>query len=122
MLSENSDIPITPRVGEHNAHRLMKKGAKVYFFTGGFHHSKIMLVDSSISFFGSANLNSRSLSFDYECNLLVADKATTNSLQQIFETDKKNRCWLLTPDTWKTKFSKKRRFNAWFWQWLAPLL
>ena len=81
MVSQKSDIPVTPRVVEYNAHKLMKAGAKVYFFTGGFHHSKIMMVDSLYAFVGSANLNSRSLSFDYECNMLVADRYTTAQLQ-----------------------------------------
>lgn len=122
MVSKLSDIPITPRVVEHNTHRLMKKGADVYFFLGGFHHSKIMMIDGEATFVGSSNLNSRSLSFDYECNLLVADKATTAQFQRIFTEDKINRCFKLTPQTWKSEFSKKHRFGAWFFQFLTPFL
>jgi len=122
MVSSSSDIPITPRAVEHTVHRLMKRGARVYFFDGGFHHSKIMMVDGRFAYVGSANLNSRSLSFDYECNLLVADAPSTHELQSIFETDKAERCWELTPQTWKSQFSKKRRFAAWFWQFLTPFL
>lgn len=122
IVSAKSDIPITPRIVEHNAHRLMKKGVKVYFFEGGFHHSKIMMVDSVYSFIGSANLDSRSLSFDYECNLLIDDKPTTKVLQTIFNKDRDEKCWLLTPKTWKEKFKPSRRFAAWFWQWLTPFV
>ena len=61
MVSENSDIPITPRVVEYTVRKLQKKGANVYFYRGGFHHSKIMTVDGLYSFLGSANLNARSL-------------------------------------------------------------
>ena len=122
MISSKSDIPITPRVVEHNAHRLMKKGARVYVFEGGFHHSKIMMVDRKYSFVGSANLNSRSLSFDYECNLLIADESSTEELRSIFDDDRRTRCWELTPETWKKNFSSGRRFGAWFWQILTPFL
>lgn len=122
MVSAKSDIPITPRIVEHNAHRLMKAGATVYFFEGGFHHSKIMMADSCLAFMGSANLNSRSLSFDYECNLLIADDAATKQLLHLFDTDKTTRCWRLTPATWKSKFSRKRRRAAWFWQFLTPFV
>ena len=66
MVSAKSDIPITPRIVEYTVHKLMKSGAKIWFFEGGFHHSKIMMIDGLYSFLGSANLNSRSLSFDYE--------------------------------------------------------
>ncbi len=121
MVSDKSDIPITPRVVEHCVHRLMKRGASVYMYTGGFHHSKIMMVDSVVSFVGSANLNSRSLRYDYECNVLVCDRRATSVLQQIFETDKQTRCYQLTPEAWRT-YSRSRRFAAWFYQILAPFL
>ena len=122
MISSKSDIPITPRVVEHNAHRLMKKGARVFVFEGGFHHSKILMVDGRYAFVGSANLNSRSLSNDYECNLLVADEDSTEELRRIFDEDRREKCWELTPETWKKNFSPGRRFAAWFWQFLTPFL
>ena len=121
MVSATSDIPVTPRAVEHEVHRLMKKGAKVYMYTGGFHHSKIMMVDSCMSFVGSANLNSRSLSWDYECNLLIADRPTTLAFQQIFEEDKQTRCFVLDEKAWKS-FSKSRRFQCWIFQFLTPFL
>ncbi|MBR1713238.1 MAG: cardiolipin synthase [Alloprevotella sp.] len=122
MISSKSDIPITPRIVEHNAHRLMKHGARVYVFEGGFHHSKIMMVDGRLAFVGSTNLNSRSLRYDYECNLLVADAPSTQGLQNIFREDSAARCWLLTPETWKKNFKPGRRFAAWFWQFLGPFV
>lgn len=121
MVSEKSDIPITPRIVEHNVRQLMKAGAKIYFFQGGFHHSKIMMADSVCSFIGSANLNSRSLSFDYECNLFIADKATTSELQEIFETDKQTRCFLLTPERWKS-FPRMHRLQGRIFRILAPVV
>ena len=121
MVSAKSDIPVTPRVVEYNVHQLMKLGAKIYFFEGGFHHSKIMMVDSTFAFVGSANLNSRSLSFDYECNLLIADAPTTHELQRIFETDRRQRCFLLTPERWAS-FPRRYRRQGWWFHFLAPLL
>ena len=121
MVSEKSDIPITPRIVEYNVHKLMKAGIKVYFFQGGFHHSKIMMVDSTYSFVGSANLNSRSLSFDYECNLLINDPYTTQELQSIFYFDRDNRCFLLTPERWK-QWSKWRRAKGWLLHFLTPFV
>lgn len=122
MISSKSDIPITPRIVEHNAHRLMKAGVRIFVFEGGFHHSKIMMVDNSFAYVGSANLNSRSLVYDYECNLLVADECATEELISIFENDRSRHCWELTPETWKSKFSSGRRFGAWFWQFLTPFV
>ena len=121
MVSAKSDIPITPRIVEYNVHKLMKRGVKVYFFEGGFHHSKIMMVDNSYSFIGSANLNSRSLSFDYECNILVADTCTTAELQNIFFTDRDTRCFELTPEIWK-QWGRWKKFKGWFFHFLMPFV
>lgn len=121
MVSAKSDIPITPRIVEYNVHRLMKAGVKVYFFEGGFHHSKIMMVDSLYSFVGSANLNSRSLSFDYECNLLIADRPTTGQLIDIFTHDRDTRCFLLTPEVWKS-WGRWKKFKGWLFHFLTPFV
>ncbi len=121
MVSAKSDIPVTPRIVEYNTHRLMKRGAEVYVFEGGFHHSKIMMVDSICSFIGSANLNSRSLSFDYECNLFIDDRHTTAQLLDIFHHDRQTRSYRLTPETWK-KVSRWNRFKGWLFHFLTPFV
>ena len=121
MISDKSDIPITPRIVDHQAHQLMKRGANIYVYTGGFHHSKIMMIDNQVSFIGSANLNSRSLRYDYECNLLIDDRETTNELLRIFNDDAQGRCYRMTPETWKKK-PKWHRFQSWLFQILTPFV
>ena len=117
MVSEASDIPITPRIVEYQVRSLMKKGAEVYFYQGGFHHSKIMLVDGVWAYVGSANLDSRSLRCDYECNALIVDSAATEQLTAKFESDKLTRCVPLTDAYWKEK-STWKRFQGWFYHLL----
>lgn len=121
MVSAKSDIPITPRIVERNAKRMMDAGAEVWVFEGGFHHSKIMMVDSTFSFVGSANLNSRSLTFDYECNVLVADSSSTHQLQSLFERDKHTRCFRLTSERWKA-LPYWQRLKGWFLQIFTPFV
>lgn len=67
----------------------MKRGAKIYLFKDGFHHSKVMMVDSTFCTVGTANLNSRSLRYDYETNAFIFDPSTTNQLNSMFERDKR---------------------------------
>ena len=122
MVSENSDIPITPRVVDYNVRKLQKKGARVYYYKGGFHHSKIMTVDGLFSYLGSANLNARSLSYDFECNLLVVDQCTTAELHSIFEKDKQENCVPLTDDYWHNQRSGWKNFQGWFFHFLEPFL
>jgi cardiolipin synthase len=80
-----------------------------------------MMVDSIFSYLGSANLNSRSMRYDYECNLLVADKHTTKELQDLFKQDKLLHCFKMTPETHK-KFSTWRKFKGWLFHFLSPFV
>ena len=68
MIPGKSDISFTPDAGFYIANKLRKAGAHIYVFNGGFHHSKIMMVDERFCTVGSTNLNSRSLHYDYEIN------------------------------------------------------
>lgn len=120
MIPAKSDIGFTPETGELVAYRLMKKGAKVYLFDGGFHHSKVMMVDSTFCTVGTANLDSRSLRYDYETNAFIFDKGTTDELITMFERDKQN-SHLLTREYWK-KRSGWKKFVGWFGNLLTPFL
>ncbi len=121
MLSTKCDVPVMPDVSAYHAKRLMKRGADIYYYEDGFHHSKIMMVDSSFCTVGSANLNSRSLKYDYEVNAFIIDSCTTNQLQLLFETDKYSST-LLTKENWKKRRSFGRRFMGWFYHLLIPLI
>lgn len=120
MMSTKSDIPFTPEGSVYILHRLMKLGAEVYLYNGGFHHSKIMMIDDAFCTVGTANLNSRSLRYDYEVNAFIFDKATTRQLCEQFEKDKAQ-CTKLTPEIWKER-SKWKRFVGWVANLLTPVL
>lgn len=112
MISEKCDVPFTPDAARYKLHKLMQKGAKVYYYKGGFHHTKIIMVDGRLCTVGSANLNSRSLRFDYEENLFILDDRVTQELTNEFEKDKEE-SYLLTPAVWK-KLSPWKKFSGWF--------
>lgn len=121
MVSTKSDVKLIPDIVAYNVHKLMKRGADIYFYEIGFHHTKVMMVDSLFCTVGSANLNSRSLTFDYEVNAFVFDSCTTRELQNVFEEDKKNST-RLTPENWKKRTSFGQRFRGWFFRFLIPLI
>ena len=121
MVSIHSDIPLTPDCVFYKAHKLMKKGARVWMYRPGFHHTKIIMVDGKFCTVGSANLNARSLRFDYEENAVVIDPNTTLELEAMFETDKAESDYL-TPEYWKTFRSPWKRFVGWFANLLSPWL
>lgn len=121
MVSAKSDIPLTPDCVFYNVHKLMKHGVDVYIYEPGFHHTKIIMVDGMFCTVGSANLNSRSLRFDYEENAVIIDPCTTAELSHMFDHDK-TRSFKLTPEKWKKFRTGWQKFVGWFAHFLAPVL
>jgi len=115
MIPGKSDIPFTPDAAMYIANKLRKKGADIYIFNGGFHHSKIMMIDSTYCTVGSTNLNSRSLRYDYEVNAFIFDREVTHELMSIFYKDQQNST-LLTKEIYKKRSTWKK-----FWGWFAHL-
>lgn len=112
MVSTKSDSQLDDDVIGLEMRKLMKRGAEVYYYEDGFHHSKIMMIDSLFCTVGTTNLDARSLCFDYEVNAFIFDKKTTAILQQIFDDDVTNHSTLLTPEVWKERFPMKRRIRS----------
>ncbi len=120
MIPSVSDIPFTPEVSFGMVHRLMKRGAKIYLFNGGFYHAKVMAVDNSFCTVGTANLDSRSLRFDYETNAFLFDTAVTRQLNDLFEQNKQEST-LMTPAYWKER-STWKKFVGWVGFLISPFL
>lgn len=121
IVSQHSDIPLTPDCVFYNVHKLMKKGVHVWLYKTGFHHSKIIMVDGKYCTVGSANLNARSLRWDYEENAVIMDACTTNELDQMFDHDKL-KSFYLTEDSWNNFRTPWQKFRGWFAHLLAPFL
>jgi cardiolipin synthase len=121
MVSAKSDIPLTPDCGFYNVHKLMKHGVNVWIYEPGFHHTKIITVDGRFCTVGSANLNARSLRFDYETNAVIADSCVTRQLDKMFDCDKA-KSFLLTPESWNRFRTRWQKTKGWFAHLLAPWL
>ncbi len=115
MVPGKSDISFTPDAMMYTVNKLRKEGAHIYVYNGGFHHSKVMMVDDRFCTVGSTNLNSRSLRYDYEINAFIFDLPTTDELCQLFRRDKLNST-VLTRDEYMKRGPWKR-----FWGWFAHL-
>ena len=120
IIPLKSDIPFTPAASFHVGNKLRKHGADVYLFNEGFHHTKIMTIDETFCTVGSANLNSRSLRYDYETNAFIFSKEITAELDTLFLTDI-NRSIKLTEELWKNR-SCWNKFIGWVGYQLTPFL
>ena len=112
MVSTKSDGKTNDDVIGLEMRKLMKRGAEVYYFGDGFHHSKVMMIDSLFCTVGTTNLDARSLSFDYEVNAFIFDQETTHQLQQIFYYDMGKSSILLTPEVFEERFPLRRRIRG----------
>lgn len=121
MVSAHSDIPLTPDCVFYNVHNLMQDGVDVWIYKKGFHHTKIIMVDGRFCTVGSANLNARSLNFDYEENAVIIDPCTTKELNDMFERDKAE-SFKLTEETWDEWRTPWQKFVGWFASLLTPFL
>ena len=51
--------------------QLIGAGVRIYEYTGGLLHAKTLVVDSTVSLIGSANMDRRSLELNFENNILL---------------------------------------------------
>ena len=121
IVSAKFDVPMFPDIVYRNVHKLMKRGARVWIYQPGFHHSKIMMVDGRFCTVGSTNLDSRSLRFDYEVNALIIDPETTRELDNMFDHDKLKSI-PLTEEEWKRMRTPWQKFCGWLGGVFKPLI
>ena len=120
ILSAKSDVPLTPEATHYVGNNLMKRGARVWLFEGGFHHTKLMIVDDEICTVGSSNMDARSLRCDYEVNTLILSKRLTKEMVDLFEAQKPS-SFEIKKGYWRTRTTWKQ-FVGWFGNLLTPVL
>ena len=75
------------RAGMTYAADLARAGVQVLLYRGAYFHSKTICIDSRICSIGSANIDIRSFSINYETNLVIYDDAVTRELEADFLDD-----------------------------------
>ena len=121
LMSSKYDIPLMPDVVIYNMKKLAKRGARIWRYKPGFHHSKIMMVDGKFCTVGSTNLDARSLRYDYEINALIIDPETTHELEERFMLDTQ-KCDLMDEEALKKSQNTWHKFKGWFGHLLTFVL
>ena len=68
----------------------MEANVKLYEYTKGFMHAKVIIVDNELCSVGSANLDIRSFSQNFEMNALVYEENEVQRLLESFSIDLEN--------------------------------
>lgn len=96
------DKRVSRLVGESAYAELAAMGVRIWSFQPTMLHAKVMLMDRTVAFVGSSNVNRRSLDHDEEVALVVLDEATVATLDQHFDEDLA-RCRLIDTSRWQNR-------------------
>ena len=78
------DKPLVLEVTRNYYKELLEANIKIYEFTPGFLHSKVLVADNNIALIGTINMDYRSYFLHYECGVLINDKHTINDIVKDF--------------------------------------
>ncbi|MDA3941498.1 MAG: cardiolipin synthase [Spirochaetia bacterium] len=87
MITGNPDKKIPFWVAETYFESLIEAGVNIYLYKKGFLHSKMLIVDDTVSTVGSCNMDIRSFHLDYEVNAVYYNKDITVKLIKQFKQD-----------------------------------
>ena len=121
LLGHKGDNLISEVSTAREIYNLARRGAKVWLCRECFHHDKVMIVDDSLCTVGTANLDARSLSFDYEVNAYFFSPEYCRQLNEYFNHHK---CCavMLTEDNWKELYPRSKRRLGWWTKGIRGIL
>jgi len=90
LLSHRTKVPIVDWANPNSIATLVNAGAQIFRFEEKFMHSKIAWNDEGNVIFGSANLEERGLSGNFELCVKIKDLKLSQQLTQRFNTDKRS--------------------------------
>lgn len=99
---------------------VLTAGVKVFLYTGGFNHSKTIVVDGLLSSVGTANMDFRSFDQNFEVNAFIYDRGIAQQLTDLFMEDKEQ-CVPLYLSRWQQRPIRRRLAES-ASRLLAPLL
>ncbi len=109
MMTGNPDKKIPFWAAHTYFHSLLEAGVKIYLYTKGFLHSKMVVIDDTIVTTGSCNMDVRSFFLDYELNLVFYDEAMGKEFSREFERDMEDCIELSREEARKTHVAKNLR-------------
>lgn len=87
LTPRGAEAQLPYRAGRTYAQEVARAGAQVYYYEGAYFHCKTIMVDSLICSIGSANMDIRSFSINYETNVVIYDTEKTRELEEDFLRD-----------------------------------
>lgn len=111
MIPRRCDNPLVGAASYSYIRSLLERGVKVWLYTAGFLHSKLIVVDDSLTIVGSANMDTRSFELNFEASAFIYDSETALKAKDIFLGDQKDAI-RLEYDKWIKRPRLKRYFES----------
>ena len=89
MVPNKRDHPFVYWATLKNVASLLEAGVNVYHYDNGFLHSKTLVIDDEVASVGTANMDNRSFTLNFEVNAFIYDEGVARSLKQAFINDMK---------------------------------
>lgn len=120
MLSNRSDARMVQIASRSYLKKLLVAGVKIYFYKKGFLHSKLMVIDNTLTIIGSSNFDIRSFEQNLETEAFIYDEKLALQAKNIFIDDQRNAQQVLLKEWLCRPISK--RFLESFMRLFTPLL
>lgn len=120
MLPARSDSRLIDLASHSFLDDMMKAGVKILFYTPGFLHAKLLIVDDELTVLGSANMDFRSFEHNFEISAFVYDPEFTARMAAVYEQDAAV-CRLLQPGEWFNR-PRTHKVAESFMRLFSPLL
>jgi len=115
-----SGNPLPDWAGNTYIEEIVKAGVRVFLYEKGYLHAKTVSIDAEICSIGSANIDIRSFSINYELNAVFYSEQIAKELEKDFERDLEY-CNKFNPETYH-KRNAAIRFRDSVARLLSPLL
>ncbi|MDE7153364.1 MAG: cardiolipin synthase [Muribaculaceae bacterium] len=89
MMPLRSDSKMLTKASSSYITECLQSGIKVYLFSAGMLHSKMLLVDNEITSIGSTNFDFRSFEHNFEANLFIYSEEMNRQVAEMFFSDQK---------------------------------
>lgn len=99
---------------------LIKTGVKIFEYTPGFVHAKMVITDDETAIVGTTNFDFRSLYLHFECGTIIHNSKTVTSVKQDFDSIMGSSHMVTLRDLKQRKWYEK--FAAQVLKFFAPLI
>ena len=87
LIPQKADHRLVQLAGFSYLNETLPFGIRIFRYTRGFLHQKVILVDNSLAGIGTANLDNRSFVLNFEITLLFASRAMIDDISSMLHCD-----------------------------------